>query len=814
MKKSKKLSIQKIPGPVEGGRSVFLERVLFNNRIFFMVLFTVISIWLGYHALQLRPEASFLRMIPTYHPYIENYITHQDDLKGLGNRVLIAVETTEGDIFNKDYFETLKNIHDEVFFIPGVGRGGLQSLWSPATRWTQVTKDGFEGGPVIPDGYDGSPKTLAALRQNVLRSGEIGTLVAANFKSSIIYVPVQDFNPETGNPLDYNEFSKHLEKIRTQFESKKIKIHITGFAKLMGDLIEGASRVILFFGITFLILLAVLYMTSRCLPSTFARAISSIVAVVWQLGLLQMLGYGLNPYSMLVPFLMFALGVSHGIQMSNAMAHEMIDGVDKIRAARRAFRKLYIPGLAALFTDAVGFATLFVILIGVIQDIAVGATIGVIVVAFTDLMLLPILLSYTGMNKKSLERRRQSMETSPHRAWHFVAKVTNSKPALIMVLITILAFGIGFYEKQDLKIGDLDPGAPELRPNSRYNKDAAFMNKNYAASSDLYVVMLKTPPGGNSNYNALVAVDRLTWKLEGLKGVESVRSIVDTTKKLNAGWSEGYLKWYALPRGADALDNMATKAPAKLSNRNGSLTPLLIYLKDHKAETLTAVTNLVEKFSKENHTENYQFLLAAGSAGIQAATNIEIEKAQLKMTLLVYSVIFLVCLSTYRSLKGAICVLVPLYLTSVLCEALMTYIGIGIKVATLPVIAVGVGVGVDYAIYTYNSLKMNLEKGLPLEQAFFETLNTTGRAVIFTGTTLALGVGSWILSPIKFQADMGLLLTFMFLGNMMGALVLLPAFIRLSGLWKSYTTEESDEIENGQLPVAEVLTSKKRFAIR
>jgi predicted RND superfamily exporter protein len=760
----------------------FLERLIFGRRPMFLLIFALLTVFLGYHAMQLRPEASFLRMIPTYHPYIKNFITHQDDLKGLGNAVRISVETTDGHIFTKEYLAQLEKISNEVFFIPGVDRSALRSLWSPATRWNEVTEQGFESGSVISNSYNGSPTSLDEVRRNIFKSGEIGRLVANDFKSSVIKAPLMDIDPETGKPLDYRAFSEKLEKVRNKYQTDTLKIHIVGFAKVVGDLIDGATRVVLFFGIAFVILLVFLYFSSRCLRSTVVRAVSSLIAVIWQLGLLSLLGYGLNPYSMLVPFLMFALGVSHGIQMGNAMAHEMMGGADKLMGARLAYRKVYVPGLAALVTDGIGFLTLFVILIGVIQDIAVGATIGVMVVAFTDLMLLPVLLSYIGISPKSVERLRKEELGERHPVWHMMANLAKPKMARTIVMIALVLLGWGFYERQGLKIGDLDPGAPELRPDSRYNIDNAFMTSRYSASSDLFVVMLKTPVEGNSDYNTLVAVDRLEWELRQLEGVQSTISLLSQVKMLNAGYNEGNLKWVAMPRSKIALDNMVTGLPLTLANKSGTLTPILVFLNDHKAETLEKVVETVESFAAENNAENREFLLAAGNAGIEAATNIEIEKAQLLMTVLVYSVVFLVCLFTYRSARGALCVVAPLFLTTILAEALMSNLGIGIKVATLPVIAVGVGIGVDYGIYIYNKLCLYLSEGQDLPNAYYHTLKTTGKAVLFTGTTLSIGVGTWIFSPIKFQADMGILLTFMFFVNMVGALVGIPALVRVLGM--------------------------------
>jgi len=155
-----------------------------------------------------------------------------------------------------------------------------------------------------------------------------------------------------------------------------------------------------------------------------------------------------------------------------------------------------------------------------------------------------------------------------------------------------------------------------------------------------------------------------------------------------------------------------------------------------------------------------------------------IADAQTLMLIFVYIVVSVLCFITFRSIRAIICIITPLALTSILCQALMAQMGIGVKVATLPVIALGVGIGVDYGIYIYSRLEALLIEGKNLHEAFFQTLKTTGKAVSFTGLTLAIGVGTWIWSPIKFQADMGILLTFMFLWNMFGALLLLPALSR------------------------------------
>ncbi|SDP86311.1 hypothetical protein SAMN05660330_04439, partial [Desulforhopalus singaporensis] len=263
----------------------FIERLIFARRPLVLFIFLMLTVFFGYQAFQLRPVASFERMIPTYHEYIKNAYKHSDELRGLSNTIKIVVETTRGDIFTREYMLTLRDINDAVFFVNGVDRQNMESLWSSAVRYTEVTEEGFSGGPVMPEGFDGSDAMMARLKNNIQRSGRIGSMVANDFKSTALNVPLYELDPKTGEKLDYQKFSHALEnEVRGKFQDDTIKIHITGFAKVAGDLIDGETRVGLFFLAAFLILLGLLWVNSRCWRSTAMRAISSIVAVIWQMG--------------------------------------------------------------------------------------------------------------------------------------------------------------------------------------------------------------------------------------------------------------------------------------------------------------------------------------------------------------------------------------------------------------------------------------------------------------------------------------------------------------------------------------------------
>ncbi|MFV3304389.1 efflux RND transporter permease subunit [Pseudomonas sp. NY15181] len=765
-------------------KATFLERIIFTHRPFVIIACLLVTIFLGYQATQVRPSTSFEKMIPLQHPFIQNMLEHRNDLANLGNTVRISVEAVNGDIFTKEYMETLQKIHDEVFYIPGVDRSGMKSLWSPSVRWTEVTEEGFAGGEVIPQTYDGSPKALELLRNNVLKSGQIGRLVANNFKSSIVDVPLLEVYPDPKDQgklmkLDYRQFSHELEeKIRDkyQLQNPNVKVHITGFAKKVGDLIDGLLLVVGFFGICFVITLVLLLWFTKCVRSTIAVLSTTLVAVIWQLGLLHSIGFGLDPYSMLVPFLIFAIGISHGVQKINGIALQSSDAETPLLAARRTFRQLFLPGMIAILADAVGFITLLVIDIGVIRELAIGASVGVAVIVFTNLILLPVAISYIGISKKAVQRSKEDA-VRDHPFWRALSNFASPTVAPISVVIALAMFAAGMWEGHHLKIGDLDQGAPELRPDSRYNLDNDFIIRNYSTSSDVLVVMVESASEGCSTHKTMAAIDELAWRLENTEGVQSAISLVTVSKQMIKGMNEGNLKWESLSRNQDVLNNSISRAEG-LFNSNCSLAPLLVFLNDHKAETLDRAVGVIQEFAKANNQDDLKFKLAAGNAGIEAATNEVIKQSELTILILVYICVAVMCLITFRSFAATLCIVLPLILTSVLGNALMAMLGIGVKVATLPVIALGVGIGVDYGIYIYTRLESFLRQGLSLQEAYYETLKSTGKAVLFTGLCLAIGVATWIFSAIKFQADMGLMLTFMLLWNMFGALWLLPALAR------------------------------------
>lgn len=763
-----------------------LERLVFNHRRIVLAVCLVLTVVLAVvAALRLGLNASFDKMIPRSHPYIQNYLEHRSELRGLGNSLRIVVENPSGTVDDPRYLDALRKIHDELFLTPGVDRAWVKSLWAPGVRWTEVTEEGFRGGPVMPDNYDGTPAGIEQLRANIARANLVGSLVGTDFRSSMIVLPLLD--QDGSGRLDYRALSGAIEDIRGRYEAMgekaPVKLHVTGFAKLVGDLIEGLLQVAGYFALAALIATAIIFAYTRCVRSTLLVVACSLAAVAWQLGMVAALGFELDPYSILVPFLVFAIGVSHGAQKMNGIMQDIGRGADRLVAARFTFRRLFLAGLTALLADAVGFGVLMVIDIPVIRELALSASLGVAVLIFTNLILLPVLLSYVGVSPAAAARSLRSDGRGPmQRLFALLERFTEPRWAAAALVVATLLTAVGYAASTRLQIGDLDAGAPELRADSRYNRDNAYITGHYSLSSDTFAVIVRTPREGCLQYQTLVEADRLAWSLQQVPGVQATAALTNAVRQITAGSNEGSPKWLTIARNQDVLNYGAQQASVNnpdLFNADCSVMPVIAYLSDHRAETLDRVVAAADGFAQAHSTPDRQFLLAAGSAGIEAATNIVVRKAWVQMLLLVYAAVILLCFITFRSWRAVVVAVVPLVITSVLCEALMVALGIGVKVATLPVIALGVGIGVDYALYLLSVQLAQQRQGVPLAQAYKKALEFTGRVVVLVGITLAVGVVTWAFSPIKFQADMGILLAFMFLWNMVGAVVLIPALSRV-----------------------------------
>lgn len=809
-----------------------LAEIVFSVRPLILLLFLLGTAAMVYYTLQLRVDAGFKKQLPLEHEYMQTFLDYEREFGG-ANRIMVALMARDGEMFDPDFFEAFEQVSNRVFFVPGVDRASVRSIFTPNVRFVEVVEDGFAGGNVIPADFAPSPEMFDRVRSNIIKSGEVGRLVAEDFSGAMVWANLLEEDPSTGESLDYQDVAERLESIRADFENEQHSVHIIGFAKIVGDVADGARGVVAYFGLAFLITAVILLLYSHSIWLTVLPLVCSVTAVIWQLGLLSLMGFGIDPMNILTPFLVFAIGVSHGVQMisgwnaeklfgghspiglvQEGIALEEVKPVSSLEASKAVFSRLLAPGAIALLSDTIGFLTILLINIQIIQELAITASIGVAVIIFTNLLLLPVLLSYVRLRNEDQKRRKQYENSQkPSIIWDFMARFTRRGVAVSAIFVGIVLFALAWVKSQDMQIGDSEPGVPELREDARYNQDARLIAQRFSLGTDLISVIAQTEAGAcTESYEVMEAIDRFAWHMRNVEGVQQVIALPMVAKLVNAGWNEGNLRWQILPRNnfilRQSLQNIETDTG--LLNSDCSATPIMVFTEDHRAETIDRVVSRAHELQEEITVETLGFepaadpahghwpeagdhpplvfRLATGNVGVMAATNQEVAKAQTPMLIYVYAAIIVLCLITFRTVLGTLCIVLPLVLVSYLAYSLMALMGIGLKVNTLPVVALGVGIGVDYGIYIFSRMKSFIDDGISLDDAYYRTLRLTGRAVFYTAVTLAVGVGTWLFSELKFQADMGVLLGFMFIFNMIGAMLLLPALARVLLAWRERRT--------------------------
>ncbi len=712
---------------------------------------------------------------------MKTFSEYKDSFGG-ANKILVALNPLNNSIYSSESLKILSDVTEEVFYIDGVERSSVTSLFTPNVRFVEVVEDGFRAGNIISADFIGTDDQIKKVRQNVLKSNWNGRIVARDGSSALVVATLKDYD-KNGDLIDVFEVAGALEEIRKKFENEDFKIHIIGYSKAVGDIADGAKGVILFFAFAFFLIMFLLFFYFKSLSLTFYTLICSTIPVLWLLGVMPLFGLTLDPMSILVPFLIFSIAVSHAVQMVNAWKIEIFSGHSQLESSRLAFKKLFIPGTTALLANAIGFGVIAVVDIEIVRELVITATIGVLLMIISNKFLLTILLSYFPKNVKfklSLGNGKSS-----ELFWLSFSRILRPKFSLIIAIIFSIFFIFIFQYAQRIQIGDLGRGIPELKSDSRYNYDVEQITNSFDIAIDSIKVIAEIS-GDDSpclKKEVMESIDEFEFFMRQNENVLAVQGLAGLVRQMNQSYSENNVRWRVIPEESVQIAQgvgYATRLGNAFMNSGCSVLPITIFLRDHQSLTIKKVVDDVKKFSETNETDLVNFRLALGNAGVMAATNEVISSSEPLVNFSLFSAVFVLCLIIFRSLKITISVVIPLLFVTVACNALMVLLSIGVKVNTLPVIALGVGVGVDYGIYLFERIVYGMkEKKLSLIESYVLSLKQRGSASIFTALIMSIAVLSWVWSDLKFQQDMGLLLGFMLFFNMLGAIILIPVIANL-----------------------------------
>ena len=737
----------------------------------------------------LEMYSNFADLLPQEHPYIQLHNDVKDTFGG-ANNIVMAISVEQGNIFNS---ETLSHIHRltlGVDSLPGVNHNLVRSLTHRTVRKTWLTEMGSMNSeayydPVYPDM---SAQQLEQLRLDVMANPTVyGLLVSPDLKSALIR---GTFNE---GQLDYVNIFRQLGELKQSIgqlgeteTSTGTHIYATGQPVLMGWVYSYLGQIMQIFLLTMGILLALLlaYFRTRGY-GILIPLIGVVISATWGLGIVSLLGYNLDPLTLVIPFLITARAMSHGIQLVERYYQEAREATDSNDAARRTFETLFRPGTLGIVSDAVGLLLISLGSSPINVKLGIYASIWAGSVVITVLIAVPLVLSLLPLSKVS------GADNSQTGFFAALARFVTSKGgSLTVLLLALTVYIVGGILSSQVQIGESEPGSPILYPDHDYNVSSKNINENFPGSEEMYIVARTSEPGGIKRPEVLRALQDLQIHMLDDPAMGGTKGIPDLVKQVNQILHNDDPRWAVIPDEGSYVGGLmfafmaSSPIPGALKefvDTDDQTANLVFFYKDHKGETLRRAIHMAKQWIDDpaNQVEGLEVHLAGGPIGVTAAINEAAFESNMVIIPAAMALIFLFVTLFYWSFHAGWLMFMVMTFCTVATYAYMGIVGIGIDVNTVPIIAVGIGVGIDYSIYMMDRVREETAKaGGDLAVGIRHSIATTGKAIAFTATALIGGVVMWaFVSDLRFQADAALLLVVMLVLNAWAAASLVPAWI-------------------------------------
>lgn len=758
-----------------------IEATIFAHPKSILAGIFLLTLFFGAQIPALKMYSDFADLLPQSHPYIQLHNEIKDNFGG-ANVIIVGVEVEEGDIFSNEALQLIHSVTQAVDELPGVNHNLVTSFTHRTTRKVWLT----ELGNIVSDPYfkpQDPPldeQQLATLRQEIVANPTVyGPLVSPDMKMALVKAQLNE------GALDYETTFQQLQALRDEFNTPGIAIHATGQPVLVGWAYYYKNQIFQILAFTALIMLALLVFHFRTLYGVLVPLAGVSVSTVWGLGIIALFDYNLDPLGLVIPFLISARAMSHGIQLVERYYAELPEAAGPKDAAQRTFESLFRPGSLGVVSDAIGLLLISIGSIPLNTKLAHYASLWALCIILTVLVAVPLLLSVLPAP------REQGLKKNALRAVGAASAglVTRSPLAIISVMALLLVAGAGLSSK--VTIGEHEPGSPILYQQHDYNISSRKINDAFPGSEELYIVAETAAQGGIKQPDVLLALADLERHMLLDPEVGGAKGIPDLVKQVNRLLHNNDPRWQQIPKddlyvGGLLFAYMASSPiPGALKewiDPSERVANLVFFYKDHQGETIRRAIHTAKEWIADNRerVEGLEVRLAGGTIGVTAAMNEAAFETNKLVLPLVFLLIFLSVMVFYRSLHAGFLMFLAMLFATTLTYAYMGVTGVGININTVPIVAVGVGVGIDYSIYMMDRIREQMDRTGSLKEAVRAALSTTGLAISFTALTLIAGIVMWIfLSDLRFQADAALLLSVMVILNALAALFLIPAWVLL-----------------------------------
>jgi uncharacterized protein len=755
---------------------------LLRYRIAILSFLVVVTGFFCYHLSSLKVATDFFSLYPPKHPYIQLYNQYRN-MFGTANVLVIAIENQQGDIYNLETIAKIDRITRAIATIEGVNTQQISSITHPKLKNVQVTSWGIQITPVMYPQLPQNDTDLKRLKQGIYQNAGIrGFYVSADDKSAAIFA---GFWEEGSNPVG---LYKHLKKIQAEESDANTRIYFTGSPALYAYVYQLAPQVYLVFGLTILTMIVLLYGYFRSWRGVALPTLSATLSAIWGLGFASLLGVSLDPLIIVVPIIITARALSHSVQTIARYNEEYGRIRDRKGAIVKAYGELLMPGTLSIITDGTGVLLIAIATIPLMRNLAFFCSFWIVSIFISVQTLNPILLSFLRPPKES----HIDIETGG-RFYKSLARILvlpsmgKGRWVVIGIIAAILIIGVPY--SLNLKVGDTDAGSALLFQDHPYNKASQFFNKNFVGANQLLIIAEGKEEGAVKSRESLAFIEDFQRYMEDEGGASGTLTFTNMVKRISRMFHEGNPVWEIIPENPKHLGQIAfqiasSSAPGEMDrwvDSSWTNATITAFYKNYNNDSIKQSLAKAKEFIKtrSGDSDKIEFRLAGGIIGILAAVNEEVEFSYWISLVVVFVAVFVLCAVTFKSVIAALVLIIPLAVSQILSEVFMLAKGIDLNFNSLPVAATAIGIGVDYGIYLTARISEEYRGCRDYDLAIQRALQTTGKAIIFTATTLIAGVIFWGFVDLKFQAEMGLLLGLLMFLNMINALVFIPSLVKI-----------------------------------
>lgn len=753
---------------------------LLRHRVGVCVVILLGTLFFGYHAFQVRVYTSFFDLYPPSHPYIQLYQEYRQ-LFGTANILQIVLEVQEGDIYTIETLRKIDGLTQALMESKGINPFQVTSLTHPRVKKIVIGNVGISAWPLVKKVPD-SEGELQAIREAVYSNvGVRGVHVSLDDKAALITAGLWE------EGTDFAYLWQRVNELVDTYQDANTRLYVTGYPMLYAWINHYYPAILLIIALTGAVICLLLWFYFRTAIGVLVPLFSGLLSALWALGFAALFGFNLDPLVLVVFVLITARALSHSVQSMERYHEEYARLQNREQAIVSSYLSLFDPAFVSITADAVALLTLAVARIPIIQNLAFVACFWIITITVSVITLHPVLLTF-------IPPPRHDPKTGSRFSDHFYAGMSRLLVWLsqdtrryLSVGVLALSLTLGVYFAQQLRVGTVSIGDALMYPEHPYNVAALKVNEQFIGASQLVVVVEGKVEEAIKDETVLRAMEDLQWYMEQEGGAAGSISATSLLKRVFRMFHEGDPIWEIIPSRQDVgrvfftiQNSLGSRADTgQFFSDDYRHATVTLYYRGHSNVVAQHALDTAKAFIAIHPQETITFRLAGGLIGILAAVNEEIENSYRLNLYLVLFTIFVLSYLTYRSVLGALIVMLPSIVAQPLTEAVMYLSNIDMNISSLPIAAVGIGIGIDYGYYVLSRIIEGYRACGDFDEANQRALMTTGRAIFFTGTTLVASVILWVFFPMKFQAEMALLLSLILVFHVVGALVFIPAAVSL-----------------------------------